>query len=66
MLEFDFIVGLNFFFFCFKLIIIHYHAQKQKKVKFKLTIKLNHNIYILYYICILLTVKWVKSALFAY
>ena len=33
MLQFNFILGLNFIFCCFKLIIIHFYNQKQKKIQ---------------------------------
>ena len=49
MLWFSFILGSNFI--QFPLFQSHYHIllnQKQRKIKFKLSIKLNHNIYLVF------------------
>ena len=50
MLWFSFILGSNFI--QFPLFQSHYHIllnQKQRKIKFKLSIKLNHNIYLVFW-----------------
>ena len=45
MLQFNFILGLNYIFLCFKHIIIHYKGKKKGEIKFKPRTKLSHNIY---------------------
>ena len=45
MLQFNFILGLNYIFLCFKHIIIHYKGEKKGEIKFKPRTKLSHNIY---------------------
>ena len=49
MLWFNFILGSKFFFFCFGYGNLMIMSLKQKKKKFEPRIKLNHNIYKLYY-----------------
>ena len=43
--QFYFILGLNFISLCFKLIIIHYHILKQREINFLTRIKLHHSRY---------------------
>ena len=50
LLQFNFILGSIFIFFCFIFIIIYLHKKEQRKIKIEPRIKLNYNIFSIYFL----------------